>query len=586
LKKYSRETIAQVLAANDIVDVIGESVELKNAGASRFKGLSPFTNEKTPSFMVSRDRQMFYCFSSSQGGDLLQFLMQFEGISFNEALEKLAARAGIHLEASGKEDDREAYQRRRILELNSFALRFYRQQLKSPETGTAAQEYLKKRGMHPATEAHFSLGLAVDSFSAFKDAALKEGFREGELIASGLVRQGEKNIYDFFRNRLIIPIRDISGNAVAFGGRDLGDSPAKYINSPETSVYKKSRTLYGLFEAREAITREKTAILVEGYFDLMRCAENGIENVVATCGTALTEQQAMLLKRYAPKVVVVYDGDTAGVRAALRSIALLTGAGLTVHAAAPPEGQDPDDFIRDHGADAFRNLINTAPDFVSFYIAMQGEQKNTIEGRTELAHTLFSILRVIDEPIRLEQYLNLVAEALNIHVWECRRNFERFIKSRRFPEQRADFNEKSNEETLKTTKDDIDFLAALLEYPSLRIKAAALDTELELSHPVLSLARLINSRKEEKINVQDLPEGEERNLFSAAAVAEAPPPEKAERLIEERLARFAFESCAQKMNRLQQEVRRATQDQDAARSAELYKRIVELKQFMESLATS
>ena len=584
MKKYSRETITQILAANDIVDIIGESIELKSAGASRFKGLSPFSNEKTPSFMVSRDRQMYYCFSSSQGGDLLQFLMQYEGVSFNEALEKLAMRAGIQLEAAGHEENKEAWLRRRILELNAFSARLFRRQLKDPVIGSGARDYMKKRGLHENTEAHFNLGFATNDYSSLKEAALKEGFRESELIASGLVRRGERNTYDFFRNRLIVPIRDVSGNVVAFGGRDLGDSPAKYINSPETAAYKKSQTLYGLFEARDALRRQEHAILVEGYFDLMRCADNGIENVVATCGTALTEQQAMLIRRYVPRVVVVYDGDTAGVRAALRSIAILTAAGLTVHALSPPEGQDPDDFIRDHGADAFRDQIAGAPDFVRFYIAMHESQKSSIEGRTALAHTLFSILRTIDTPIRLEQYLKLVAQELGIHIWECKRDFERFIKSQRSPLPRTSLQSEDDEDTLKATKDDIDFLAALLEHSSLREEVAAIDAETAVSHPVLSLARRICTLEEESLTLQDLLEEEEKKLYSAAATVEAPPEDKAEQLVKERLARFVLESCQLKMETLQREMRQATQDQDTARSSELFVRIAELKLHMERLA--
>ncbi|MCK5862352.1 MAG: DNA primase, partial [Candidatus Hydrogenedentes bacterium] len=433
MSKYSREMIAQVAAANDIVDVIGSSVDLKPSGTDRYKGLSPFTNEKTPSFTVSRDRQMYHCFSSDQGGDVISFVMQYEGWTFGEAIQKLAERAGIKLESSGVEDDREAYMRRRILELNGFAAKFYQRTLLDPIGGALGREYMKTRQLKEATETKFGLGLAPDDWSQLYAAAARKKFRDSEIMASGLARRGDRNLYDFFRNRLIVPIKDVSGNVVAFGGRDLGDSPAKYINSPETASYKKSRILYGLYEARDAMRRQKQAILVEGYFDLMRCFDVGIENVVATCGTALTEPQAMLIKRYVPEVVVLYDGDTAGIRAALKSISILTAVGLTVRALTPPGGKDPDDFIRDDGVDVFKECISGAPDFVTFYIEMSKERTRTIEGRTDVTHELFEIIRKLDEPIRVDQYITLIAAGLGFHDWDCKRSFERFCKTRRRP---------------------------------------------------------------------------------------------------------------------------------------------------------
>lgn len=585
MKKYSRETIGQVLAACDIVDVIGGYIDLKPSGANRFKALSPFTNEKTPSFMVSRDRQMYYCFSSGRGGDVLRFIMEYEGLSFNEALQKLADRAGITLESAGREDNREEYLRRRLLELNTFAARFYRRQLLNPVVGVSGREYLKRRGLQESTEARFGLGLAVDAYDQFRDAAFKEGFRESELSASGLVRRGDRALYDFFRNRVIIPIKDISGNVVAFGGRDLGDSPAKYVNSSESAVYKKSRVLYGIYEARDALRKEGQAILVEGYFDLMRCFDAGVENIVATCGTALTEQQAMLIKRYAPEVVVVYDADAAGIRAALRGIGLLVAAGLTVRAMTPPQGKDPDDFIREAGGQAFRDEIHKAKDFITYYIDMNAEQLRTIEGRTEVAHGLFAILRTMDTSLRMDQYLRRIASGLGIHVWECKREFERYCRNQRYPARVESIasGEGADKARLKPVKDDIDFIAALITFPELHGLFAELGNEIESSTPAFTLAGRLCGAGDERVSLTDLDSEAEESLLTAAANAEVIALEKARQIVSERLSRFRSDAWNGQMALLQRQAQEAQRDRDDARAAELWDRIVELKRKIESL---
>ncbi len=452
--------------------------------------------------------------------------------------------------------------------------------------GGFGRAYLEKRALNETTVARFALGLAAEKgWSLFYDAAVKQKFSEHELIASGLVRRGDRAVYDFFRNRLIVPIKDVSGNVVAFGGRDLGDSPAKYVNSPETAAYKKSRVLYGLYEARDAMRREQRALLVEGYFDLMRCFDVGIENVVATCGTALTEQQAMLTKRYVPEVVVVYDGDAAGIRAAMKSIGILTNAGLTVHALTLPDGKDPDDYIRDAGADAFRARVAQAPDFVSFYMMMSGEKRRTIEGRTEIAHELFSIIRTLDEPIRVAQYLKQIADGLGVHPWDCKRDFERFCKDRRprtpVDASAAELDSKNN----APLKDDVDFIAALIAYPDLRGIVNAELAAVTSSGVVHALALHICDDGG-RLALHDLDDVAERTLFSAAGNTETPEPAKAHQVVNERITRFKYDAWQQELRDLQEQARRAGQDKDDTRSAELYDRIMNIKQRIEQLGAA
>ena len=582
LSKYSREMIAQIVAANDIVDVIGGCIDLKPSGMNRYKALSPFTNEKTPSFMVSRDRQMYHCFSSGEGGDVISFIMQFEGLSFGEALRKLAERAGIKLEAAGYEDDKEAYMRRRVLELNAFAAKFYQQCLLAPSDGAVGREYLKTRQLKETTETRFGLGLAPNEWSRFYEAAAKKQFRDGEIMASGLVRRGDRSIYDFFRNRLIVPIRDVSGNIVAFGGRDLGDSPAKYINSPETSAYKKSRVLYGLYEARDAMRKQQQAILVEGYFDLMRCFDEGIENVVATCGTALTEPQAMLIKRYVPEVVVVYDGDDAGIRAAMKSIGILTGAGLTVRAMTPPDGKDPDDFIRDEGAAAFMQEITAASDFVTFYIEMSKEKLRTIEGRTDIANELFGIIRILDEPIRVDQYIRLIAEGLGVHEWECRKNFERFCKTKRRPSVVQSPERVQGTEQKVLNKDDVDFMAALLAYPEYRSMFLHESESISAEEPVFLLAERV-CETEAHISLHDIDDEQEQTLFTAAVNTQTPEMGKAHQFVSERIKRFKRAMIEQELSQFQQKFKQAEKDKDQQRLVELREKHLQLKLQMEDM---
>ena len=345
---------------------------------------------------------MYHCFGCGKGGDALDFVREFDGLSFSEALRKLADRGGIKLPAPTERESKEEHERDQLLKLNRFAASLFENTLKDPLKGGSARRYLKTRALKPETSERFRIGFAPDSWDILTQALRDTGTREAILLASGLLKRGDRGTtYAFFRNRLMVPIRDVSGNVVAFGGRDLSgdDAVAKYINTPENSVYKKGRVLYGLFEARDAMRREKRAILVEGYFDLMRCFDSGVENVVATCGTALTTAQAALLRRYVPEVVVVYDGDAAGIRAALRGVAVLNAAGLTVRALLLPDGQDPDDYVRGRGVDAFRADIDAAQDFVAFYVQMNADRLGTIEGRTDVAREIFTyVLRDMTSP--------------------------------------------------------------------------------------------------------------------------------------------------------------------------------------------
>ncbi|MFM1919867.1 MAG: hypothetical protein RLZZ303_1501 [Candidatus Hydrogenedentota bacterium] len=561
MARYAREIVREVIAANDIVDVIGAYLALKPDGSRRFKALSPFKNERTPSFKVSQDRQTYHCFSTDQGGDVISFLMAVEGLTFNEALQKLADRAGIRLPAASAADDAAEGIRRQLLAFNEFAQAQFKRNLAEPMRGAAARKYVESRGLRPETISRFGLGFAPDGMSNLLDAAKAKGHADTLLEATGLFKRSERGgLYDFFRNRLIIPIRDVSGNVVAFGGRDLsGDSPAKYINSPETRLYKKSRVLYGLHEARDAIRKAGQAVLVEGYFDLMRCFDAGIENVVASCGTALTEEQAALIRRYAPEVVVMYDGDAAGVRAALKGTKVLVAAGLSVRAATLPGGQDPDDYIREQGPEPFRAVLREAPDFVDFYAASSSERLQGIEGRTAVAHELFDIVRGITDEIRADGYLKQIGKVLGLSEWACRKEYE---KSERPITRPAPAEEMAVRAPL--VRDDVDFIAALLESADLlREVERALD---EVPVPEGPLSTVLDAlfSTESALVASDFEDEDARRLWSAAASAEGLAEDAARQLVSKRVARIRRESLEVEHARMQEEIRNAERENPAA----------------------
>lgn len=587
LQTYSRDVVAEVLAATDIVEVIGVSLDLKPAGSNRFKGLCPFHNEKTPSFSVNRDRQMYHCFGCGKSGDAITFLREYEGLSYPDALRKLADRAGVRLPAPSANDHREDYQRQKLIELGAFAQKFFCRMFNDRDRGAKARAYVDGRGLRAETIKRFALGYAPASFGEFRDAALKAGFREDILALSGLVRRSEKGVvYDFFRDRLMFPIRDVPGNTVAFGGRDLsGEAPGKYINTPEGPVYKKSRILFGLHEAREALRREKRALLVEGYFDLIRCFDAGIENVVASCGTALTPEQGALIRRYVSEVVVVYDGDTAGIRAALRGVAILNSCGLSVRALALPHGQDPDDFIKSESSDTFRKLVDNAPDFVSFYIDMNRERLGTIEGRTEVAKELFAILRDVKDELRRDEYLKQVAKGLRVDEWTLRREYRKHSQDRHVPA--TEVREKVLTSVAPAISvDDRLFLALILGHEALLEKAKQELKGLNLTPGPLTEVLSALFQDGESKTLLCLETDEAKKLYAEAANDNVPWDEKAELLLNKRIVRFKKEALGAELTRIGEAIRQAERGKDSKAAFQLIMQKAQLDKAFQNLGAT
>lgn len=415
----SREAFRdQVRESNDIVEVIGEAVALRPAGTGRYTGLCPFHNETAPSFHVNAERGFFHCFGCKESGDVFGFLMKREGLSFVEALHQLARRAGIPIPET---DPRKASRDEQLRAANRKALGFYQRALQT-EAGAKARAYLKKRGVSGQTIAEYGLGFAPDRWDDLTTALERAGIAKAILLEAGLTREAPRGGHrDFFRNRLIVPIIDGQGRAAGFAGRSLDGSEPKYINSPDSPVYRKRSVLYGLHRARSAIRRERSAVLFEGYFDCLSAWQAGIAGAVAVCGTALTPDHAKLLAAQTRDVVLAFDADAGGRRATLASLPILLEAQLRVRVVPLAGGRDPDDVIREEGGDAFREAIRKAPGFVDFLVEEARQRvDSTAEDRVAVAREVFEIIARAPSELDRDAWITEAAATLRFSPHQAR----------------------------------------------------------------------------------------------------------------------------------------------------------------------
>ncbi len=428
MTRQSDDLKAEILRATDIVDLISGYVRLKRTGRN-FVGLCPFHNEKTPSFNVNPERQIFKCFGCGEGGDVFSFVMKREGLNFVEAMRFLAERAGIdvkgRLGGGGGDTDKKAM----LMRANAWANRVFRSDLNHPERGAPCREYLERRGISPEMAERFSLGYALPSWDALLRRAARSQVPEQLLLEAGLAARSERTqgLFDYFRNRLMFPIRGPSGKPIGFGGRTLGDDRAKYLNSPETPVFSKGRNLYGLFEAHKAILNKRQAIVVEGYTDVIMAHQQGVENVVAVLGTALTRDHIHLLRRYADEVVLIFDGDEAGQRSADRSLDLFVEEDMNVRFAAMPPGADPFDFLSEAGGPAFEALVAEAEDLFAFKLRYLRSRHDTetMDGKVAVVRELAATAAKCPEPVRQDLLIRRIAEELHVTESAVRAEVER-----------------------------------------------------------------------------------------------------------------------------------------------------------------
>ena len=369
--RYSDEILEEVKQSNDIVEVVSQYIHLKRSGRNYF-GLCPFHNEKSPSFSVSPDKQIFHCFGCGVGGNVISFISKIEGIGFKEAIEVLAEKANITLPTnSSNVDSKKEELKAKVYKVNSFAAEYYHQRLYKPES-KMGQEYIKQRKLNNETLESFKIGFS-GKFDELYQALVKEGFKDEEILESGLVNKSDKGMYiDRYRNRLMIPILDERNRVIAFGGRVLDDSKPKYINSPENVVYSKGRNLFGLNVAKKGDT--KKLLIVEGYMDAISLHQRGITNVVAALGTALTTQQGWLLRKNTEQVILGFDADEAGQTAVVRAMEVMQNMGCDMRVLQMTGAKDPDEYIVKYGSARFQKLLDDAISLIEFKIKIL--QKN------------------------------------------------------------------------------------------------------------------------------------------------------------------------------------------------------------------
>ncbi|MAE87075.1 MAG: DNA primase [Flammeovirgaceae bacterium] len=417
----SPATIEEIKNRMDIVEVVGDFVTLKRSGSS-YKALSPFSNEKTPSFYVVPSKGIFKDFSSGKGGDAITFLMEIDGLSYVEALRFLAQRYGVEIIEEEQTDEQQEAQNKResLFILLNFAKDHFIELLWNHEEGKSiGLSYFKERGFTEETIKDFELGYTIDSWDDLMKTAETKGYNKDLLEEAGLVitKEGGKT-YDRFRNRVIFPIHNISGKVVAFGARTLSKDKKqpKYLNSPETELYNKSRILYGLYQAKQEVRKEDNIFLVEGYTDVISMHQTGIKNVVSSSGTALTEDQIKLIRRYTENVTVIFDGDAAGIKASIRGIDMLLEGGLNVRAVALPDGEDPDSYSRQLGTSAFSHYIETeSQDIIRFKTKLFLEEaKDDPVKKAGLIKDIVRSITKIEDPVKRTVYLKECSDLLGI----------------------------------------------------------------------------------------------------------------------------------------------------------------------------
>ena len=419
--RYPEEVVEEVRMKNDIVDVISGYVKLQKKGSNYF-GLCPFHNEKSPSFSVSPSKQMYYCFGCGAGGNVITFVMEYENYSFMEALQMLADRAGVALpkQEYSKEAKEDADLRTALLEINRMAANYYYYQLTNPQ-GEAGYRYLRDRQLSDDTIRHFGLGFANKTSDDLYRYLRAKGYDDRILKETGLVTIEERGAHDKFWNRVMFPIMDVNNRVIGFGGRVMGAGEPKYLNSPETKLFDKSRNLYGLNYAR--LSREKYILICEGYMDVIAMHQAGFTNAVASLGTAFTTQHAALLKRYTDKVVLTYDSDGAGTKAALRAIPILRDVGMSIRVLNMQPHKDPDEFIKNMGAEAFRERIEQARNSFLFEIDVlkRNYEMDDPEQKTEFYNQVAKKLCEFPEALERENYLEAVSREFFINYEDLKR---------------------------------------------------------------------------------------------------------------------------------------------------------------------
>lgn len=560
--RYSDDIIEEVRSKNDIVDVVSQYVKLTRKGSSYF-GLCPFHNEKTPSFSVTPGKQMYYCFGCGAGGNVFNFIMEYENFTFGEALKYLADRAGVELPKIeySKEVREKAKEKSELLEINKQAAQYYYYQLRT-EKGAAGYQYLSGRGLTEETMRSFGLGYS-DKFSDGLYRYLKsKGYKDDRLRESGLFNVDERHgMYDKFWNRVIFPIMDVNNRVIGFGGRVMGDGKPKYLNSPETKIFDKSRNLYGLNVARK--TRKNYIILCEGYMDVISMHQAGFTNAVASLGTALTSGHASLLKRYTQEVLLLYDSDEAGIRAALRGIPILREAGVNSRVVDLKPYKDPDEFIKNMGAEAFEDRLNRASDSFMFRVRIaEGEfPMEEPQGQNRFFERCAEMLLELKDELERNLYIDAIVKnyggRYGISSEDLRRRVNTLAMKGTPAEHRLQpktgSQEKKKKDTASAQAQKL-MLTWLVSYPKVFDKVTQYLSPEDFTVPLYRevAEMLFEQKKEGSVNparlLNSFPDSEEQrevaSLFNATIHLETP--KEQEQAFADTLLRIKKESLAEK----------------------------------------
>lgn len=510
-----RATIQKVIDATDIVDVVKEFVTLKKSGAN-YKGLCPFHNEKTPSFTVSPSKQMCKCFSCGKGGSAITFLMEIEQMSYPEAIKWLGRKYGIEIREKELTHEEQEIQSEResMFALNDWANNYFQQMLHHNVDGVAiGMAYFRSRGFRDDTIKKFQLGYCINKRDAMAQSAISHGFNKDFLLKTGLCYQTEEgHLHDRYYGRVIFPIHNVSGRVVAFGGRILSSekSTAKYVNSPESTIYSKSHELYGLFQAKSSIVKQDCCFLVEGYTDVISMHQSGIENVVASSGTSLTVGQAHLLHRFTENITILYDGDAAGIKASIRGIDILLAEGLNIKVLLLPDGDDPDSFSRKHRANEFQEYINTHQvDFIKFKtdLLLKDAADDPIKKANLISDIVKSISSIPNKILR-QMYINESSKKLGVTekviVNELNRLLHNHQKNEQKPnkennEQKKDsvINQSIAKELNKESLEEKMLISLVIRYGNMSMDIPTIDTD----NPQNSMQSPTLSKNEQTTNV-------------------------------------------------------------------------------------
>lgn len=577
--RYEERIVDEVQSLNDIVEVVSGYLPLKRAGRT-FKALCPFHQEKTPSFIVHPEKQIFHCFGCGAGGDVFSFLMKYENLTFPEALRNLAGRVNFSLPApAAGPASKEASEAESLYEVYRLAQEYYSENLKQPQKGEAAKEYLKKRGFDGDVARDFSLGWATPEWRGLFEFLVRSGVKDAAIFRSGLVQRGrEGHPYDLFRGRLLFPICNLQGKVIAFGGRALGDEMPKYLNSPESSVFRKRRELFGLYLAKRFLSSADSRILiVEGYFDFLRVFRSGFQNVVATLGTSLTEDHVRVLKRFVEEAIVIFDGDKAGEAASLRGLEVFLEGEMSVKIAMLPSGKDPDAFIEEKGAGEFKKLVDGALDFFDFKwrLATRRHSPSDSAGLLKISSDFLETFSKIKNPILLDRYLKRLGALLGVGENALRSKLagmQRKIHSGMETERVS--SSSFSLSALSNFPEEAMLIALLLEEPAFLAKEETLSAEdfrspmareifQILTESLTSGSAVLHSRVFNRLHDESI-----KSIAAAFSMKDLAPPER-EKAFRDCLRKVRRRRMEEKLEGLRRAINRAEGEREEGRVAEL-----------------